>query len=88
MTLSLMLRAATTISKTRQTLEDGHCDLLFVCSAQAKVYFLSRLERIGESQGCPYLKQCAYGDLLRWVELVDLRLPPTRSMHLQQHPSD
>lgn len=69
MTLSLMLRAATTISKTHQTLEDGHCDL------QAKAYFLSRLEKIGESQGCPYLRQCAYGELLRWFELVDLRLP-------------
>lgn len=88
MTLSLMLRAATTISKTRQTLEGGHCDHLFVCSAQAKVYFLSRLEEIGESQGCPYLRQCAYGELLRCFVLVELRLPPTRLMHFQQYPSD
>lgn len=84
MTPSLMLRAATIISKTRQTVEDGHCDLLFVCSAQAKAYFLSRLEKIGESPGCPYLRQCAYGELLRWFELVDLRLPLMSLMHLQQ----
>ena len=86
MTLSLMLRAATRISKTRQTLEDGHCEVLFVCTAQAKVFFLSRLEKIGESQGCPYLRQCAYGEMLHWFELVDLRLLLTRLMRLQQHP--
>ena len=85
LSFSLMLRAATTTSKTRQTLEDERCNLLFVCSAQAKVFFLSRLEKIGECQGFPYLRQCAYGEMLHWFELVDLRLPLTRLVRLQQH---